>query len=132
MVTIATRTRTIYPTRAALDQARAELLEQLEREGAGPPLIGDNDLRTCLAAVEILRDPRRTMAYTHPARVRILELVGEHGRLSPKGFIDQDDTWSLGTVSYHFRFLAAAGLIRQVRRVPRRGAVEHFYELADR
>lgn len=120
----------VIPTRAALDSARAELIEQLARPTFDPPTIGDNDLRTCLAAVEILCDPVRAAAYTHPARGRILELLAERGELSPKGFLELDSTWSLGTVSYHFRFLGRHGLIRQLRAEPRRGAVEHFYGAA--
>lgn len=35
----------------------------------------------------------------------------------------------LGTVSYHVRRLAAAGLIKLVKEARRRGAVEHYYRL---
>jgi DNA-binding transcriptional ArsR family regulator len=33
----------------------------------------------------------------------------------------------LGVVSYHVRRLEALGLVKLVRREPRRGAVEHYY-----
>jgi hypothetical protein len=41
-----------HPTLKELERAKAVLVEQLAREGAGPPSIGDRDLRTCLAAVQ--------------------------------------------------------------------------------
>jgi hypothetical protein len=39
---------------------------------------------------------------------------------------------SLGTVSYHIRFLAELGCIELVRTEPRRGAVEHYYRALER
>ena len=39
---------------------------------------------------------------------------------------------SLGVVSYHVRRLVAFGFVEPVRRVPRRGAVEHYYTTTTR
>jgi DNA-binding transcriptional ArsR family regulator len=36
----------------------------------------------------------------------------------------------IGTVSYHVRELAEAGLLELVRTEPRRGALEHFYRVS--
>jgi hypothetical protein len=38
--------------------------------------------------------------------------------------------WSLGTVSYHVRRLADAGVLEELFTTPARGAVEHHYGLA--
>ena len=38
----------------------------------------------------------------------------------------------LGNVSYHVRTLADLGLIELVRKVPRRGAIEHYYRAPER
>jgi hypothetical protein len=38
----------------------------------------------------------------------------------------------LGVVSYHVRRLVALGLLKPVKRVPRRGAVEHYYTAKSR
>jgi hypothetical protein len=52
-------------------------------------------------------------------------------RLSPREFCDETGEL-LPTVSYHFRSLSKAGLIRLVDERPARGSVQHFYEPVDR
>lgn len=67
----------------------------------------------------------------HPLRLSILRalaLLPPNEERSPKElseFLDE----RLGNVSYHVRILAASGLIKLVRTVPRRGAMEHYYRV---
>ena len=72
-----------------------------------------------------LTDPRVAKALAHPVRAEILRAL--EGRVaSPKDIADEFGI-SLGIVSYHVRRLHRLGLIRLVRRTPRRGAVAHYY-----
>jgi len=70
-------------------------------------------------------DPRVVKALAHPLRVEILGAL-EHRTASPNELAGELGA-PLGNVSYHVRQLAAAGLLRLVREIPRRGAVEHYY-----
>lgn len=71
---------------------------------------------------------RYAKALSHPLRGQILTLL-EAGRRSPNQITTElGDGASLGTVSYHVRYLHGLDLIRLVGTEPRRGAVEHFYE----
>src|SRR4051794_1406578 len=65
-------------------------------------------------------------AITHPLRRRILERLPDKGGSSPKDLSEEFGA-SIAVVSYHFRELQKAKLIKLVKRVPRRGAVEHYY-----
>lgn len=65
-------------------------------------------------------------AMTHPIRRRILEQLPDEGGGSPSD-LAQHLGVSTGAISYHFRKLAALRLIKLKKRVPRRGAVEHYY-----
>lgn len=69
-----------------------------------------------------------TKALAHPIRRQILHAMeGEtNGGLSPAS-LSQALGIPLGTVSYHVRLLSEPGILKLVRTVPRRGAVEHFY-----
>lgn len=67
-------------------------------------------------------------AADHPVRLRIIDLMSTGERMSPKEASEALDV-SLGTVSYHFRMLANLKMVRIVKKVPRRGAVEHYYVL---
>jgi DNA-binding transcriptional ArsR family regulator len=67
-------------------------------------------------------------ALAHPTRPRILRELADGGTMSPKQLAEQLDE-PLGNVSYHVRTLKAAGLLTLDRKVPRRGAVEHYYRL---
>ncbi|HEY1275029.1 MAG TPA: winged helix-turn-helix domain-containing protein [Thermoleophilaceae bacterium] len=77
-----------------------------------------------------ITDPRFVKALAHPLRVQILAILEER-TASPKEIADELDA-SLGVVSYHVRQLAAFGVIKLVKRTPRRGAIEHHYRLEAR
>lgn len=66
----------------------------------------------------------------HPLRPRILETMAIASKMSPSELrATLDPPVPLGVISYHVRQLHGAGLIRKAGTRPRRGAVEHFYEL---
>lgn len=71
---------------------------------------------------------RLARALQHPVRVRILDHLREHDIASPKQL---SDAWGirLNVLSYHCRVLEALGFVKVVRRIPRRGAIEHRYAL---
>jgi DNA-binding transcriptional ArsR family regulator len=50
---------------------------------------------------------------------------------SPSDLADELDA-PLGNVSYHVRILAQLGLLKLVRKRPRRGAIEHYYQARGR
>ena len=72
-----------------------------------------------------ITDPRVVKALAHPLRVRILAALEER-TASPSELSEELDA-PLGNVSYHVRQLASLGLVKLVRRTPRRGAIEHHY-----
>ena len=79
-------------------------------------------------------DARRRVAraLTHPTRITILMKMNDpRRRMSPKAFCDETDG-HLSNVSYHFRCLKEAGLIKLVAMSPARGSVQHFYEPVER
>jgi len=63
---------------------------------------------------------------SHPLRGRILGILEER-RASPRELADELGQ-PLGNVSYHVRTLLALKLIRLVKKTPRRGSIEHYYE----
>jgi DNA-binding transcriptional ArsR family regulator len=71
-------------------------------------------------------DPRLLKALSHPLRLRILDLIADHGELSPAR-IARELGHPLATVSHHTRLLRDLGCVELVRTEPRRGALEHFY-----
>jgi DNA-binding transcriptional ArsR family regulator len=73
---------------------------------------------------EIL-DSRLVKMLSHPLRVRILAILEQ--RVASPSEIAQELDASLGVVSYHVRRLEALGMIKLVRKTPRRGAIEHYY-----
>jgi DNA-binding transcriptional ArsR family regulator len=77
-----------------------------------------------------LTDQRVVKALAHPLRVQILGLL-EHRTASPSELAAELRV-PLGNVSYHVRQLQSFGLIRLVRTTPRRGSIEHHYELVAR
>src|SRR4051812_14868171 len=79
---------------------------------------------------EDIADPRVIKALSHPLRVQILGLLDGEVR-SPKELADELNE-PLGNVSYHVRTLADLGLIELVKKVPRRGAIEHYYKAPGR
>jgi DNA-binding transcriptional ArsR family regulator len=70
-------------------------------------------------------DPRLIKVLAHPLRVRVLAILEQ--RVASPSEIAGELEASLGVVSYHVRRLEALGLIKLVRKTPRRGAVEHYY-----
>lgn len=90
-------------------------------------------------------DPASVLAkLDHPVRLAIVnrlvrpregdETITRRGEVmaitSPKQVAD-DIKVPIGVVSYHFRRLTELGLLRLVRKVPRRGAVAHYYARGD-
>jgi predicted transcriptional regulator len=71
-------------------------------------------------------DPRLVKGMAHPLRVRLLAIL--QTKTASPSELAQELGVPLGNVSYHVRVLADFGLIRLVRRTPRRGAIEHHYE----
>lgn len=72
-----------------------------------------------------IADPSLAKALAHPMRTRILSAL-ENRTASPSELADELDA-SLGVVSYHVRRLHALRFLKLVKRVARRGAVEHYY-----
>jgi DNA-binding HxlR family transcriptional regulator len=68
-------------------------------------------------------------ALGHPIRVRVIQEFDDGAKLSPSRLHDAMPDVSLGTLAYHVRQLAGAGLLQRAGRIPRRGAVEHLYLL---
>lgn len=64
----------------------------------------------------------------HPLRPAILRAITENEKMSPRELSDLLDA-PLGNVSYHVRTLAGLKLIKLAGKVPRRGAIEHFYRV---
>jgi DNA-binding transcriptional ArsR family regulator len=74
---------------------------------------------------EEITDPSLARALAHPLRTRVLTAL-ENRTASPSELADELGV-ALGVLSYHVRCLHAVGFLRLVKRVPRRGAVEHYY-----
>lgn len=72
-----------------------------------------------------IADPSLAKALAHPMRTRILSAL-ENRTASPSEIADELDA-PLGVVSYHVRRLHALQFLKLVKRVARRGAVEHYY-----
>jgi DNA-binding transcriptional ArsR family regulator len=73
-------------------------------------------------------DPRLVRALSHELRVRILGALD--GRVANPSQLAESLDAPLGNVAYHVRTLASLGMIRLVKTTPRRGSVEHYYEVA--
>jgi DNA-binding transcriptional ArsR family regulator len=74
-------------------------------------------------------DPRLAKALSNEVRADALELLAG-GEKSPKLIAAQLEL-DLRSVAYHVRVLKKLGCIELVGTLPRRGAVEHVYRLAD-
>ncbi|MGO9751089.1 MAG: ArsR/SmtB family transcription factor [Solirubrobacteraceae bacterium] len=77
-----------------------------------------------------ITDPKLAKALAHPLRTRILAAL-EDRTASPSELATELGA-SLGVISYHVRRLQALGFVKLVKRVPRRGAVEHYYTATTR
>jgi DNA-binding transcriptional ArsR family regulator len=73
-----------------------------------------------------ISDPSVIKALTHPLRIQILRALEERVA-SPSELADEIGA-PLGNVSYHVRQLHSLGLIKLVKKTPRRGAIEHHYK----
>jgi DNA-binding transcriptional ArsR family regulator len=67
---------------------------------------------------------------SHPVRLRVV-IAMDDGPASPTNLAVRLDV-PLSTMSYHVRCLAGLGLLELVSSRPRRGALEHLYELTGR
>lgn len=77
-----------------------------------------------------ITDRAMVRALSHPIRRRVLSALRE--RAASPSELAAELGERLGTVSYHVRQLASAGLIELVEERPRRGATEHFYVVTGR
>jgi DNA-binding transcriptional ArsR family regulator len=77
-----------------------------------------------------ITDPRLAKALAHPLRIQILRHLGDR-TASPSEIAAEIDA-PLTNVSYHVRKLRALGLIKLVRKTPKRGVIEHYYSAAPR
>jgi DNA-binding transcriptional ArsR family regulator len=83
-----------------------------------------------LKPITDINDPRLVKAMAHPLRVQVLGIL-EQRVASPRELADELEA-PLGNVSYHVRTLSSLGLIKLVKKTPRRGAIEHYYEARGR
>ena len=72
-----------------------------------------------------ITDPSLAKALAHPLRTRILTALEE--RTASPSELATELGAELGVVSYHVRRLVGLKLLKLVKSVPRRGAVEHYY-----
>jgi DNA-binding transcriptional ArsR family regulator len=77
-----------------------------------------------------LIDERLVKAISHPLRIEILVEL-DRAPMSPSEYATRYGD-ELSTVSYHFRELEKAGCLTIVEEAPRRGAMEHYYEVTKR
>lgn len=81
------------------------------------------------ARAKLMQSTEMVKAMSHPTRARIFRyferLPGGEDQ-SPRGLADLFDQ-PLGNISYHVRTLCELGFIKISRKVPRRGAIEHYY-----
>jgi DNA-binding transcriptional ArsR family regulator len=69
-------------------------------------------------------------ALAHELRVEILTILNE--RMASPNELSKELGEGLSQVSYHVKVLKDYGCITQVKTVPRRGAVEHYYRATSR
>jgi DNA-binding transcriptional ArsR family regulator len=77
-----------------------------------------------------ITDPRLAKALAHPLRLEILRRLGD--RTASPSEIAAEIGAPLTNVSYHVRKLRALGLIKLVRKTPKRGVIEHYYSAQSR
>ncbi len=78
-----------------------------------------------MALTDDITDPRLAKALAHPLRLEILRHLGD--RTASPSEIAAEIGAPLTNVSYHVRKLRALGVIKLVRKAPKRGVVEHYY-----
>jgi DNA-binding transcriptional ArsR family regulator len=77
-----------------------------------------------------ITDPRLAKALAHPLRVEILRHLGD--RTASPSEIAAEIGAPLTNVSYHIRKLRTLGLIKLVKKTPKRGVIEHYYSARPR
>jgi DNA-binding transcriptional ArsR family regulator len=77
-----------------------------------------------------ITDPRLAKALAHPLRLEILRRLGD--RTASPSELAEEIGAPLTNVSYHVRKLRALGMIKLVRKTPKRGVIEHYYSAAPR
>ena len=77
-----------------------------------------------------ITDPRLAKALAHPLRLEILRRLGN--RTASPSELAEEIGAPLTNVSYHVRKLRALGLIKLVRKTPKRGVIEHYYSAQPR
>jgi DNA-binding transcriptional ArsR family regulator len=83
-----------------------------------------------MALTDDITDPRIAKALAHPLRLEILRRLGD--RTASPSEIAAEIGAPLTNVSYHVRKLRSLGLIKLVRKTPKRGVVEHYYSAKPR
>lgn len=83
-----------------------------------------------MALTDDITDPRLAKALAHPLRLEILRHLGD--RTASPSEIAAEIGAPLTNVSYHVRKLRALGLIKLVRKTPKRGVIEHYYSAKPR
>jgi DNA-binding transcriptional ArsR family regulator len=83
-----------------------------------------------VALTDDITDPRLAKALAHPLRLEILRVLGDR-TASPSEIAAQIGA-PLTNVSYHVRKLRSLGLIKLVRKTPKRGVIEHYYSAKPR
>lgn len=78
-----------------------------------------------MSLTDDITDPRLAKALAHPLRLEILRHLGD--RTASPSEIAEEIGAPLTNVSYHVRKLRSLGLIKLVRKTPKRGVVEHYY-----
>ena len=71
-----------------------------------------------MKAINDINDPRLVKALAHPLRVRILGVLQD--RVASPSDLAEELNAPLGNVSYHVRILAQLGLLKLVKKRPRR------------
>ena len=83
-----------------------------------------------MSLTDDITDPRLAKALAHPLRVDILRHLGD--RTASPSEIAAEIGAPLTNVSYHIRKLRSLGLIKLVRKTPKRGVIEHYYSAKPR
>jgi DNA-binding transcriptional ArsR family regulator len=83
-----------------------------------------------VALTDDITDPRLAKALAHPLRLEILRHLGD--RTASPSEIAAEIGAPLTNVSYHVRKLRSLGLIKLVRKTPKRGVIEHYYSAKPR
>jgi len=75
-------------------------------------------------------DVRLFKALAHPLRIEILAILND--RVASPNELRKELEEGLSQVSYHIKVLRDFKMIEQVKTMPRRGAVEHYYKATEK